>query len=262
MYNHSAITAEKKIGNLFKFPYSKAHLFSIIAKADEGGEPTPTSQVNFEQAIALARKEEKDKLYPQLTKLKEENKAITQSLNDSLLREAQLKTELEELKKADNGSARIAELEAEIEKLKGEKQSILDSAPKEDDIRAKVEKEYEVKYYRDSQITANRDDILPVFDAEVTGATKEEVDASIAAVKQKTIEIYKAMGLVDEKGNIKKPTAPAPTTPPATTPTTPPATPPVANPSAEEETFDLEYVKNLDPRSPEYAEWRKKQGLK
>ena len=54
-------------------------------------EPTPTGTVNFEDLIGKARKEERDKLYPEITKLKEDK-------NKYLLVIAEKDAEIKDLK--------------------------------------------------------------------------------------------------------------------------------------------------------------------
>ena len=114
--------------------------------------------------------------------------------------------------------------------------------------------------YRTTKLSENSDKILSVFADEVTGTSKEEIDASFEKAVEKTIATKKQLGLIDEEGN--------PITPKkkdskkAEKPNT---TPPVANPTSAEgnkDSFDLDYIQGLDPRSPEYAEFRKKMGLR
>ena len=237
--------------------------FLLRAFADEGdnggndgNEGTP--QINFETLIANARKEEKEKLYPRIKKLEDENKALVQNNNDNLMKLAQAQKELDELKANNGESQKVKDLETQLANAQAEIKTLKESTPKEDEIRARIEAEYEVKMYRNTKLSENSDKILAVFADEVKGDTKEEIDSSFDRAVEKTVQTKKQLGLLDDDGN------------PIDTKKTPAkkedkksVTPPVANPSAEEdEKFDLDYVQNLDPRSKEYAEFRKKMGLR
>lgn len=241
--------------------------FLLRAFADEGdngdngnGDNGGTPQINFETLIANARKEEKEKLYPRIKKLEDENKALVQSNNDNLMKLAQAQRELDELKANNGESQKIKDLEAQLADAQTEIKTLKESTPKEDEIRAKIEAEYEVKLYRTTKLSENSDRILAVFADEVKGSTKEEIDASFDKAVEKTLQTKKQLGLVDDNGNPietpKKSTSSKKEDKKSTTP-------PVANPNtSEDDKFDFDYVQNLDPRSKEYAEFRKKMGLK
>ena len=79
-------------------------------------ETTPKQQINYEELIAIARREEKDKLYPQISRLKEDLKVMTKLNNDNLLKIAEL-----EKSKGDNGAKEIEKLNKEIVKLEKKK---------------------------------------------------------------------------------------------------------------------------------------------
>lgn len=224
----------------------------------EGGEGTP--QINFETLIANARKEEKEKLYPRIKKLEDENKALVQTNNDNLMKLATAQRELDELKANNGESQKVKDLETQLANAQAEIKTLKESTPKEEEIRARIEAEYEVKMYRTTKLSEGSDKILAVFVDEVKGATKEEIDASFDKAVEKTVQTKKQLGLLDENGNPietgKKSSTPKKEDKKQTTP-------PVANPSTEEDDkFDFEYVQNLDPRSKEYAEFRKKMGLR
>ena len=228
-----------------------------------GGSEGNNYPINFETLIANARKEEKEKLYPRMKKLEDENKVLVQTNNDNLMKLAQAQNEIDTLKANNGESQKVKDLEAQLEKANNEIKSLKESTPNEEEIRKKVEEEYEVKYYRNTKLSnpENADKILSVFADEVTGNTKEEIDASFERAVQKTIQTKKQLGLVDEEGNPIK--SPNPDKKKKETPNTKPNTPPVANPGDDgDEKFDMDYVQNLDPRSPEYAEFRKKMGLR
>lgn len=266
--NRDSLIVELKKGAFRKFFISA---LAEEANNEGDGNSNPSSNksqsnsapYNFEEMIARVRREEKDKLYSRIEGLEKDNNSLTSSLNTQLLRNAALFEELEKLKQknSETDSEEVSKLKGENDRLRGEIQTLKESSPKEEEIRSAIEKEYELKMYIKDKISENKDSILSMFTSEIKGSTKEEVDSSIEAVKEKTLSIKKDLGLVDENGN------PVSTNKGTTTKEdkkTKVKKPPVSAPSegSEEETFDADYIRGLDPRSPEYAEFRKKIGLK
>lgn len=249
-------------------------MFMLTVHADEGNEGsnstssnTAQTTINYEQLIAAARKEEKDKLYPRITKLEEENKKQVELNNNNLIkigdlmeRVRTLEAENKTLKEGAKDSDLVKNLEKQVADLTAENNKLKEEAPDEKAIRAEIEKEYALKAYIKEQKDANKNDILASFLDEITGTSEEEVDKAVTALKARTLSIKKDLGLVDENGKPietgKKPNEKTPKTPKT----------PKANPSATtgEQTFnyDLEYVRNLDPSSEEYKQFRKSLGLK
>ena len=259
MQNKSAFKAESNRRPMFHRVMDKIFIHAYA----EDGDPTPGTDpavtdpapINFEQAIAQARKEEKDKLYPRIKKAEDEVKSLTSSVNKYLLENAALKDELEKMK-SQPADPKVKELEDKVTALETENKTLKENAPNEDEIRKRIEEEYEVKLYAQEQINANKGAIISILIPEITGKTKEEIDSAIASAKEKTISIKKDLGInVDDEGGKGNPT-PAPTTKPKKAPV---AAPPSSDDGDE---FDAEYVRNLDPRSKEYAEFRKKMGLR
>ena len=261
MQNKCAFNAEPNRRPMF---YRVMDKIFILANAEEG-EPTPatdpvaepSSPINFEQAIAQARKEEKDKLYPRIKKAEDEVKSLTTSVNKYVLENAALKDELEKIKNQP-ADPKLKELEDKVKTLEEENKTLKENAPNEDDIRSKIEAEYEVKLYAQEQINANKGSIISILIPEITGKTKEEIDSAIESAKEKTKTVKKDLGLNideeedDDKSKGKK--TPAPKQKKA----------PVAAPASDGdgEEFDADYIRNLDPRSKEYAEFRRKMGLR
>lgn len=236
------------------------------ARAEEPTEPTP--QVNYEDLIAKARKEEKDKLYPRIQKAESDLKEQVKINNELLLRNAALSEELEKVKSKSNApDPRIAELEQENEALKGEIQTLKDSSPNEDEIRAKVEKEYEIKLYaqqKKDELKSSGKVLTMLLDT-ITGNTTEEIDSAVTAAIEKTKSVKADLGIEDDdpEGDPapKKKAKAKKSTTKQTDPT--PSRAPAANPSGEDdEEYDAEYIRNLDPRSKEYKEFRAKLGLR
>ena len=142
MQNHRVFNAESRRGLMFHRLYTK---FIIPALAEENPDPNTDPEdkglnVNFEQMIAQARKEEKDKLYPRLQKAEAENKTLTASVNKYLLENAALKEELEKRKGADDPAKKA--LETKVSELEAENKRLKESTPDEASIREKVKAEY------------------------------------------------------------------------------------------------------------------------
>lgn len=265
MQNRSDFMAELNRGFMFHSQRILGRL-SLKAFAEDGeGEqsepennPQGNTSVNFEQMIAQARKEEKDKLYPRIKKAEDEVKTLTASVNKYLLENAALKDELEKLKNDSGDNSKVKELEDKITELENENKSLKENTPNEEELRKKIEAEYEVKMYAQEQINSNKDSIISILIPEITGNTKEEIDSAIASAKEKTKSIKKDLGIaVDDEENDDK--SKKKTTAPQKQKKAPAASPAV---DGDGEEFDAEYVRNLDPRSSEYAEFRKKMGLK
>ena len=88
-------------------------------QSTKGSEPAPAPLYNFENLIAQARKEEKDKLYPKIKKLEKELQVMTKSNNDNLLEVARLKDELAAAKSVDESEV-VKGLKTELKKVKQE----------------------------------------------------------------------------------------------------------------------------------------------
>lgn len=227
----------------------------------EGGEvKTPT--INYEDLIAKARKEEKDKQYKTIEKLKSQVDTLTEQHNSDLLKVADLEKKLQEandkLTKAGSGdSEEVKTLKGTIKTLEKERDD-LDKKVKEfegkkpvsreeveAEVRKELETEYEVKTYKATKMTEHKDDILvPEL---VFGNTKEEIDASIQSALERSNEIRKNLGISTDKKTEKR------------TPKSP-ANPSVS--SVQDNQISLERLATLDVRSPEYAQLRKQLGLR
>lgn len=225
---------------------------------EEGGNTTPPT-INYEDLIAKARKEEKEKQYKKITKLEGQIDTLTKQHNDDLLVKADLEQKLQDandkLTKAGSGDSEevktlkgtISTLEKDKTDLEQRLKGFEDTPPVSRDevvaeVRAELEKEYEVKHYKVTKMAELKDEILvPEL---VFGSTKEEIDASIKSALERSDEIRKNLG-VNKKSQR--------------TPKTP------ANPSVskvQDSEVSLEKLSTMDVRSPEYAELRKQLGLR
>lgn len=210
-------------------------------------------EVNIEQLLANVRQEEKAKLYPEIKKLKEDLAIMTKNNNDNLIKCATLESQLDSKgEPAEMGELRskITELTKQVLEFETEKAG----SKKEEDIRAEIEAEYAVKLYKTEKLGELKEVVLPTFLDLIQGDTIEEIDLSIEKAKSKTLETKELLGVKEgeedseeEEKVIKKKKKPSVTNPNST--------------SMEDKLFDEDYVRNLDPKSQEYAEWRVKVGL-
>lgn len=174
----------------------KGIIFSAKAEEPTIEEPQQeevktTPVVNYEDLIAKARKEEKDKLYSQLqgkdakiNDLTEKNNSLLLGLSSKDEEIKALKNEIKGLKsantKSDNETIRGLEEEknnllATIDQLKNEQVQV-------EEIENRIKQEYEVKLYRMEKLNSVGDEIISEL---VTGTTKEEIDASFEVAKAK-----------------------------------------------------------------------------
>lgn len=268
-------TEEKKsfLNGVISRLFLTAHADEAVGTpADATPTPTPAAapQINYEQLIAAARKEEKDKLYPQIEKLKAEKEGLVNASNQQLIKIGDLtqavtalQKQVDDYKSGKATSEELAAIQKERDALKEQIAKLEKETPSEEQLRAQIEKEFEVKSYLKDKKRDNKDIIPSIFDSLVSGTTIEEVDASIAKAKEKSDAIKRELGLIDEKGNAVSKTPKKKEEKSAGT--SAPSAPPAANPadtSTESVVLDADYIRSLDPSSPEYAEFRKKIGLK
>ena len=244
---------------------------SLRAFADEGNTDTNTNSddnkdddsskgptINYEDLIAKARKEEKDKQYKTIEKLKTQINSLTNQHNDDLLKIAGIEEDLakanEKLTTVGNGdSEEVKTLKETLNSLTKDKEELekkvkhfeenkpLSREEIETSVREELEKEYEVKTYKATKMAELKDEILvPEL---VFGSTKEEIDNSIQQALERSAEIKKSLGVTGNKRTPKTSTNPSVS-------------------GVQDKSISLEHFASLDVRSPEYAEARKKLGLR
>ena len=237
----------------------------LTAFAEENTEPPKNegNTMNFEQLIAQARREEKEKLYPQIEKLKAQAEVLTKQVNEALLAKGAAEKELADLKESQKkgDSEEVTKLKAQVEALKSDNENLKKNTVSEEDLRKKLEEEYQVKLYAKDKLAENKDKILSVFAEKVVGNTKEEIDLAIEKVIASSDEIRKELGVEDKKKPEKKDNKDNKGNKENNSQNNPPAPNPQGG-EGEKGKFDLEYIQSLDPRSEEYAKWRKSVGLK
>ena len=238
----------------------------LTAFAEENPNEPPKNEgntMNFEQLIAQARREEKEKLYPQIEKLKAQAEVLTKQVNEALLAKGAVEKELADLKESQKkgDSEEVTKLKAQVEALKSENENLKKNTVSEEDLRKKLEEEYQVKLYAKDKLAENKDKILSVFAEKVVGNTKEEIDSAIEKAIASSDEIRKELGVEDKKKSEKKDNKDGEGKKESKSQNNPPAPNPQGG-EGEKGKFDLEYIQSLDPRSEEYAKWRKSVGLK
>lgn len=167
--------------------------------ADPPADPPKPNPINYEDLISKARKEEKDKLYPQIDGLKKDKDALVEKCNTHLLTIAgkdekiqELLGEIEKMKtsKGTSESEELANLRKENKKLEKQIKDMQDNAinPEEFEkkIREQVSGEYEIKLYREEKLRETGDACIPEL---VFGSTKEEIDASLEKSKERYTQI-------------------------------------------------------------------------
>jgi chromosome segregation ATPase len=151
-------------------------------------DPKPNGDVAFEDLIKKARQEEKDKLYPQITQLKEKNNNLLLVIGerDKTIKELEekvkgLEKDLESAKTEGNKSKdkEVSELRAEVTSLTNKLTSIEESHKKQIET-------LNVENLRIRLIAEAGNELIPEL---VTGNTEEEIKASIT----KSQERYKAI---------------------------------------------------------------------
>lgn len=227
----------------------------------EGDTGTQKTTINYEDLIAKARREEKDKQYKTIEKFKTQVSTLTEQHNNDLLRIADLDKQLKEandkLTTAGSGdSEEVKTLKETIKTLEKDKadldkkvKDLEDNKPAsreeiEAEVKAELEAEYEVKTYKATRLAELKEDILvPEL---VMGDTKEEIDASIQSALERSAEIKKNLGITSGKPSKRTPKSPT-------------------NPSVsgvQDKEISLERLATMDVKSPEYAELRKQLGLR
>ena len=162
--------------------------------ATPNSETQSTSKFYTEDDLARVRAQEKDKLYPQIDKLKSELEELKRQ------REEELAAQIAE-KEARDAAAR-AEAEAEMdvrELLKKKENEWTEQLERERQERERAfallerEKAFaELQAFRQQKLEQERDYIIPELLDLVTGDSPEEVNASIESLKERSARILES----------------------------------------------------------------------
>lgn len=152
------------------------------AKAKQEAEAKGATPEEVTTAVEKARKEEKDKLYPQIEALKESMKEIQDVLRAEREEKEKIKREAEEKAEAQR-LAKLSDTEKQLEAIK----RIEEQLKEEREERKRLETQWreartaqELDAYRETLLKAAGDEIIPEL---VRGNTKEEIDAALTIAK-------------------------------------------------------------------------------
>ena len=166
-----------------------------VAEAAAVVEASGETSVYTADDLAKAREQEKSKLYPQLEKMKEELLSLRKEREEEAARRAQLEAtkqaeelalqkakEEEELSFKDLLKKKEQEFSAQLEQERLERERAIALLEQE-------RKFQEVTNYRSSRIEQERDNIVPELIDLVDGNNADEIEQSIAMLKEKSARI-------------------------------------------------------------------------
>jgi hypothetical protein len=160
------------------------------------------------EAIQKARAQEKAKLYPQLEKLQDELAGLRQKESEREAKEAERKAaranrEAEaaaERKKQEESELEVRDLLAKKEK---EWQTQLDSERSErEKAFALLQREREfqdLQQFRSQRLEAERDNIIPELIDLISGDSRDEIEQSIAGLKERSAKIFDSVAQVAQQ---------------------------------------------------------------
>ena len=221
-------------GNVWVFPNGRTvPLVRGAATEEEGGDGAPAGTITVtppqqqqesktftEDDIAAARRQEKDKLYGELDKEREQRKALEERMAElqknieafNTDKEAQLAAEREAQEAAEAERRAREESEMEAKDLLAKREQEWEQRLQETENRwaqqfeeiqqqaaaqeAMLEKERAfnaLNEYKTSKIQEAGDAIMPHLHRYITGNTTEEIDASISAAMQTTSDMMEDM---------------------------------------------------------------------
>lgn len=173
-----------------------------ITNSTEAETTEVASQTFTADDLAKARAQEKEKLYPQVEKLKEEL---------SLLKQQQAERDAEEAKRKEERKKREAEA---AKKKKDEEEAALEVREllkkKEEEWQAQLESErlerekafalldqerrfQQLMNYRSMRLEQERENIIPELIDMISGNSEDEIEQSIAGLKAKSAKILEAV---------------------------------------------------------------------
>jgi hypothetical protein len=145
--------------------------------------------------LAKAREQEKAKLYPQLEKMKEELSTLKKAREEEETRRAQFEAQKEAERLAQENAKAEEELSAKdlLKKKEQEFQSMLETERLERErafaLLDQERKFQELMNYRQQRVEQERENIVPELIDLVDGNTADEVEQSIAMLKEKSARI-------------------------------------------------------------------------
>ena len=171
------------------------------SNVEDTAEPTemPTENTYTADDLARVRAQEKEKLYPQVEKLKEELAQMKRLQEEREAEEAKRKEERKK-REAEAAKKKKEEEEAELsakELLVKKEQELMEQIETERAERerafALLEQERKLQQlmqYRQQRMEQERDNIIPELIDLVQGTSEEEIESSISALKEKSNRIF------------------------------------------------------------------------
>jgi len=189
-----------------------------IETADEAVEATPIpeavaeeiaqTQVYTAEDIAKARAQEKDKLYGTLNNLKEELSVLRKERDEAAAKEAERKAQ-RAAREAELQKKKQEEAEAELgfkELLKKKEEELEAKLAAERAERerafALLEKEREfteLQAFRQQRLEQERENIIPELIDLIQGNTRDEIEQSILALKEKSSRIFDSVAQASQQ---------------------------------------------------------------
>ena len=170
----------------------------ILAAIPAQENPSEVGSVYSAEDIAKAREQEKAKLYPQMEKMKEELSSLKKAREEQAAKEAEREQRnAEELvrKEAQKKEEEESELSFKdlLKKKEQEFQSQLEAERLERErafaLLEQERKFQEVMNYRQQRVEQERDNIVPELIDLIDGNSADEVEQSIAMLKEKSARI-------------------------------------------------------------------------
>jgi chromosome segregation ATPase len=166
---------------------------------------TQSSKFYTEDDLAKVRSQEKEKLYPQIEKLKEEVDVLKRSREEEAARIAAAESERKaqiasEQKQKDESELEVRDLLAKKEqewstKLETERQE-------REKAFALLERErefQELSTYRQQRLEQERENIIPELVDLISGNSRDEIEQSIAGLKERSAKIFDSVAQVAQQ---------------------------------------------------------------
>lgn len=158
---------------------------------------TNTTQITkfyTDEDLARARAQEKEKLYPEIDRMKEELSALRKEREEREAEEARLRAEAEEAER------RKAEEEMDVRTLLEQKQAEYEAMLEAERMErekafALLEQErqfQELQAYRQQRVAQESENIIPELLDLVDGSTPDEIEMSIAGLRERSSRILES----------------------------------------------------------------------
>ena len=170
----------------------------ILAAIPAQENPSEVGSVYSAEDIAKAREQEKAKLYPQMEKMKEELSSLKKAREEQAAKEAEREQRIaEELLRKEAQKKEEEESELSFKELLKKKEQEFQAQLEAERLErerafALLEQErkfQEVMNYRQQRVEQERDNIVPELIDLIDGNSADEVEQSIAMLKEKSARI-------------------------------------------------------------------------